>query len=103
MNQKEMQAEIERLKAELAAAKTANVKDISFKVSELGAVSVYGLGRFPVTLYVKQMDRLFESRERYEAFKAEHGAKLSTGKDDARFQSIRQARAEKAAAEKAGK
>ncbi len=54
------QEEIERLRAENARLKNQSVKSgaLSFKVSEKGAVSVYGLGRFPVTLYQEQWDKL---------------------------------------------
>lgn len=54
-------AEIERLKSENAtlAATPKHVGRLSFKVSVKGAVSIYGLGRFPVTLYKGQIDRLF--------------------------------------------
>ena len=53
-------AELEALRAELAALKAAKAtqRTISYKVSEKGAVSVYGLGRFPVTLYAGQWERL---------------------------------------------
>ncbi len=60
MTVQQMMAEIERLKAEkeqLLAAKRAK-QTISFKVSEKGAVSVYGMGRFPVTLYGEQWEVL---------------------------------------------
>jgi hypothetical protein len=52
--------EIERLRAENARLKQQAVKagTLSFRVSEKGAVSVYGLGRFPVTLYQEQWDKL---------------------------------------------
>lgn len=49
-------AENARLKAELAAATAP--KPLYCKVSQKGAVSVYGLGRFPVTLYAEQWERL---------------------------------------------
>src|SRR5262245_59916172 len=50
----DMQAELERLRAENELLKTQRNKGISLKVSEKGGVSVYGLGRFPVTLYKEQ-------------------------------------------------
>jgi len=55
-----MKAELERLKADNAAmkAKASKPKTLSMKVSEKGGLSVYGLGRFPVTLYVQQWERL---------------------------------------------
>ena len=46
-----LQAELERLRAENARLKRDRGRTVSLKVSEKGGVSVYGLGRFPVTLY----------------------------------------------------
>jgi hypothetical protein len=51
-------AQIESLKAENAKLKEARLKSLSMKVSEKGALSVYGLGRFPVSLYRQQWERL---------------------------------------------
>jgi hypothetical protein len=51
-------SEIERLRAENARLKGGKAGGLAFKVSEKGAVSVYGLGRFPVTLYQEQWDKL---------------------------------------------
>jgi hypothetical protein len=51
--------EIERLKGEIQRTAPA----ISFKVSEKGAVSMYGLGRFPVTLYKEQWDKLLGKKD----------------------------------------
>ena len=50
MTKEDLEAELERTKAELAALKAQGTRagSVSFKVSEKGAVSVYGLGRFPV-------------------------------------------------------
>jgi hypothetical protein len=55
-------AELEALRAELASLKAAAAagQRISYKVSEKGALSVYGLGRFPVTLYRSQWERLLD-------------------------------------------
>jgi hypothetical protein len=53
-----MLAEIERLRAENAVLKAKPVAGPKLKVSEKGALSVYGLGRFPVTLYREQWERL---------------------------------------------
>jgi hypothetical protein len=60
----DLQREIERLNAEnkaLAARKAASSGRVSFKVSEKGAISIYGMGRFPVTLYKSQFDALMEA------------------------------------------
>jgi hypothetical protein len=51
MSDDNLQLEIERLRAENEALKKKRNTSVSMKVSEKGAVSVYGLGRFPVTLY----------------------------------------------------
>ena len=55
--QDELQAELERLRAENEALKRPRGQ-MSLKVSEKGALSVYGLGRFPVTLYREQWEKL---------------------------------------------
>jgi len=47
-------AELERLRAENAQLKRTANRGVSLKVSEKGGLSVYGLGRFPVTLYKEQ-------------------------------------------------
>ncbi len=56
-----VEQELAKLRAENEALKAKAVKatTISYKVSEKGALSVYGLGRFPVTLYRGQWERLF--------------------------------------------
>ena len=61
MNESEMKAELERLRAENAKLKTKDKGGITLKVSEKGAVSLYGMGRFPVTLYKEQWLRLLAS------------------------------------------
>lgn len=59
MSDDDVQKELERLRAENEALKQkAKPGGVSFRVSEKGAVSVYGLGRFPVTLYQEQWDKL---------------------------------------------
>src|SRR5437660_1167306 len=55
-----LHAEVERLKAENAALKAQATRGVSIKVSEKGGVSVYGLGRFPVTLYKEQWTKLLD-------------------------------------------
>lgn len=76
----EMSAEIERLRAENEALKKGAPRGISFKVSEKGAVSVYGLGRFPVTLYKEQWLKLLDQSEQIRGFIAENDDKLKTKK-----------------------
>lgn len=76
MSDEAMQAELERLKAENAALKARGSRGVSLKVSEKGGVSVYGLGRFPVTLYKEQWAKLLELAGEIRAFIAEHEAEL---------------------------
>jgi hypothetical protein len=57
-SEEELQAEIERLRAENETLKKPVRGQMSLKVSEKGALSVYGLGRFPVTLYREQWEKL---------------------------------------------
>jgi hypothetical protein len=73
-----LQAEVERLKAENAALKAKATRSVSIKVSEKGGVSVYGLGRFPVTLYKEQWAKLLEIADDIRAFLKEHDAELKT-------------------------
>ena len=67
-----LQEQIATLKAELKEKKKNTPKALSLKVSQKGALSVYGLGRFPVTLYPGQMARLLSIKEEIEAFIAEN-------------------------------
>ena len=70
----------EELKAQLAAlqekAKTRGPRAIDFKVSEKGGVSVYGLGRFPVTLYYEQWVRLLDQADQLREFLEENKPSL---------------------------
>jgi hypothetical protein len=74
--EEEMKAELDRLRAENAALKARGGKGISMKVSEKGAVSVYGLGRFPVTLYQEQWLKLLDVADDIRAFIREHEGRL---------------------------
>jgi hypothetical protein len=74
----EVQAELARLKAENEALKRRSSKGVSLKVSEKGGVSVYGLGRFPVTLYKEQWVRLLDMADDIRAFIRENDAQLKT-------------------------
>lgn len=72
----ELKAEVEKLKAEMEALKARTSKGISLKVSEKGAVSVYGMGRFPVTLYKEQWLKLLDMSDDLRRFIAENDSKL---------------------------
>ena len=76
MSDEEMKAELERLRKENAALKKGASSSIRLKVSEKGAVSVYGLGRFPVTLYKEQWLKLLDMSDDIRAFIAANEAKL---------------------------
>ncbi len=72
----EMQAELARLQAENAALKSRTGRGVSLRVSEKGGVSVYGLGRFPVTLYKEQWTKLLDMSDEIRAFLRDHDAEL---------------------------
>lgn len=76
----DMRAEIERLKAENEALKTkkTNAGTLSMKVSEKGALSIYGMGRFPITLYKEQWLKLLTITEDIKKFIQENESKLKT-------------------------
>jgi hypothetical protein len=84
MAEEDLRAELERLKAENAALKTRSSKGVSLRVSEKGGVSVYGLGRFPVTLYKEQWTKLLDMAEDIRSFLHEHDAELKTKEEKAR-------------------
>src|SRR5271154_5940056 len=72
----DLKAEIERLRLENAALKKPDRGKISFKVSEKGGLSVYGMGRFPVTLYREQWEKLLDVAEDIRAFIRENDQTL---------------------------
>jgi hypothetical protein len=81
MADEDLRAELERLRAENERLKGQRARGITMKVSEKGGVSVYGLGRFPVTLYKEQWVRLLAMADEIRAFIAEHDAELKTKGD----------------------
>jgi hypothetical protein len=76
MADEDVQAELARLRAENETLKQRRNSAISMKVSEKGAVSVYGLGRFPVTLYQEQWTKLLAMTDQIKAFIEENKAQL---------------------------
>ena len=78
MAEENLQAELERLRAENERLKNRGARGVSLKVSEKGGVSVYGLGRFPVTLYKEQWTRLLDMADDIRAFIKDNDAKLKT-------------------------
>lgn len=74
----DLKAELERLKAENEALKNKKSKPgvLTMKVSEKGALSVYGMGRFPVTLYKEQWLKLLGIAEEIKQFISENEDRL---------------------------
>ncbi len=68
MSDDDLRAELERLRQENEALKKGATRGVSLKVSEKGGVSVYGLGRFPVTLYKEQWTKLLDMGDEIRAF-----------------------------------
>ena len=77
MSDEDLRAEIERLTAENEALKQRKPeRSLQLKVSQKGAVSLYGLGRFPVTLYKEQWERVLGMAGEIRAFLVEHDEEL---------------------------
>ena len=76
MADEDVQAELARLRAENETLKQKRNAATSMKVSEKGAVSVYGLGRFPVTLYQEQWVKLLAMSDDIKTFISENKDKL---------------------------
>ncbi len=74
----DLQKELERLRNENAALKASRRGSVTFRISEKGAVSVYGLGRFPVTLYQEQWDKLLDAADDLRAFINANRERLKT-------------------------
>ena len=73
-----MEQELERLRAENAALKQSTTKGIFLKVSEKGGVSLYGMGRFPVTLYKEQWLKILDMAEEIRTFIRTNDGRLKT-------------------------
>jgi hypothetical protein len=81
MSDEELKTELERLRQENAALKKGAATGLRLKVSEKGGVSVYGLGRFPVTLYKEQWLRLLDAADDIRGFIAVNDAQLKAKHD----------------------
>ena len=68
MSDDDIQAELQRLRAENEALKKSGRSKLAMKVSEKGALSVYGMGRFPVTLYREQWEKLLGMSDQIKQF-----------------------------------
>lgn len=78
MSDEDLKAELERLRNENAALKKGAATGISMKVSEKGALSIYGMGRFPVTLYKEQWLKLLDLSDDIRKFIAANEGQLKT-------------------------
>jgi hypothetical protein len=76
MPDEDLKSELERLRKENVALKKGASSGIRLRVSEKGAVSVYGMGRFPVTLYKEQWLKLLDMSDDIRAFIAANETKL---------------------------
>jgi hypothetical protein len=76
MSEDDLKNEVERLRAENEALKKTSGRSQSLRVSEKGGLSVYGLGRFPVTLYKEQWLRLLDMADDIRAFIRDNNDKL---------------------------
>ena len=74
----DLKNELERLRAENERLKKGASKGMSLKVSEKGGVSVYGLGRFPVTLYKEQWKKLLDMSDEIRSFIEANDGQLKT-------------------------
>ena len=81
MSDDDLRAELERLRSENAALKKGAARGVSLKVSEKGGLSVYGLGRFPITLYQEQWTKLLDMGQEIRAFIKDNEARLKSKGD----------------------
>lgn len=75
-DQQAMQAELERLRAENEALRKRPQASTALKVSEKGAVSLYGIRRFPVTFYADEWQRILGMGDEIRAFIEKNRAAL---------------------------
>lgn len=78
MPEEDLKAELERLRNENAVLRKGAATGISMRVSEKGALSVYGMGRFPVTLYKEQWLKLLDMADDIRKFISANDAQLKT-------------------------
>ena len=76
MSEDDLKAELERLRNENAALKKGAAAGVTMKVSDKGALSIYGMGRFPVTLYKEQWLKLLAMSDDIRAFIAANEGQL---------------------------
>lgn len=75
MSKEEMMAKMLELKVQLEQEKSKK-KEITLKISEKGAVQINGIRRFPITLYKRELNTLFEMKDKISSFIDENNDKL---------------------------
>ena len=78
MSDEDLKAELEQLRKENAALKKGAATGITMKVSEKGGLSIYGMGRFPVTLYKEQWLKLLDLSDDIRTFIAANEGQLKS-------------------------
>lgn len=81
----ELVAMIASQQAIIAQQQRAAQRKLTLKVSKKGCIALYGMGRFPVSLYAAQWDKVLGMAEDIRAFAEINRGLLSQGKDDPRF------------------
>ena len=81
MAEDDLRSELDRLKAENERLKGQANRGVSLKVSEKGGVSVYGMGRFPVTLYKEQWTKLLDMADEIRKFIKDNESRLKSKGD----------------------
>lgn len=78
LSQVELMAKVEALQAQNELLRKARQSKLTIKVSKAGAISIYGFGKWPVTLYRSQMERLLDASDSIRDFIAANGDLLAT-------------------------
>ncbi len=78
MSEDDAGRELERLRAENERLKRTASRGVTLKVSEKGGVSVYGLGRFPVTLYKEQWTKVLDMADEIRGFIRDNATSLKS-------------------------
>ena len=76
-NEEDLKQQIADLKAELATEKAERKKGIYLQVSKKGAVSLYGIRRFPITFYLEEWNRILDMEGEVRTFLTEHDGELT--------------------------
>lgn len=76
MADEDLRAELERLRAENEALKTKGPRGLSLRVSEKGAVSLYGIRRFPITFYADEWEKILGMADEIRRFSQENSGQL---------------------------